>query len=137
MNAAVVDASIAVKAVVDEGDLVAAQMMLEGLELHAPEFIGFEVANTLWSYNRRGLLSRADAEKSFSAFLMLSVQTVASNALLKDARALSFALDCPIYDCAYWALAQRLDVQFLTADARFVTKLRNAKVSLSRLRLLR
>ena len=58
----VVDASVAVKLLVDEPDSDAARALTaSGEELHAPRLMASEVANALWRKARLGQIERADA----------------------------------------------------------------------------
>ena len=58
----VVDASVAVKWLVEEPDSDAALALAEsGEELHAPRLMASEVANALWRKARLGQIERADA----------------------------------------------------------------------------
>ena len=45
------------------------------------------------------------------------------NRSVPDAVRLSLALDRPVYDCVYLALAHRLGAKLVTADARFASAL--------------
>jgi len=56
-----IDASVAVKLLVDEPDSDAArELAASGRELHAPRLMASEVANALWRKARQGQIERAD-----------------------------------------------------------------------------
>jgi predicted nucleic acid-binding protein len=137
MKNAVVDASIAIRAVVDEGDMVVAQELMSSRTLSAPELIGYEVANSLWACIRAGRLVRSEADEAFETFRAMPISLAPVRPYLERARNLSLELDCTIYDCCYLVMARDIDAEFLTTDAKFVSKLRNAKMSVSRIKLLR
>ena len=118
----VVDASVAVKWLVaeDEAD-VAEELATGGHDLHAPRLMASEVANALWRKARTG-----EIERRASGILLADVQDMpvrwgADEILSADAARLALALDHPIYDCVYLALAHRIGARVVTADRRFVT----------------
>ena len=120
----VVDASVAIKVVVAEEDSDAAhRLAASGDTLHAPRLMVSEIANALWRKARVG-----DIEPSRAGALMMAVTAMpdrwhADETVGADAVRLAIALDRPVYDCVYLALAYRLDAQLVTADRRFANAL--------------
>ena len=118
----VVDASVAVKLLVDEpGSDAARELTASGEELHAPRLMASEVANALWRKARLGQIGRADAGAALAWMTEMPVRWNDDEAVSADAVRLALALDHPVYDCVYLALAQRIGAVMLTADRRFVT----------------
>ena len=111
-----VDASTALKWVLEEEGSAAALELLEKDVLHAPDFMLLEVANVLWSKARRGVLSRTDADAAFQALSAVPIVLTPLAELTRPARSLAFALDLTVYDAVYAALAQQLDCPLATAD---------------------
>jgi predicted nucleic acid-binding protein len=126
VNTIVVDASIAVKLLVDEGDQRVAMSLLAVHELVAPEFMVLEVANALWVKVRAGQITRRDAVAAMDALDKLGFDYFALRPLKSRAQSLSFELDASVYDCAYWAICEAKGIPLATADRAFVTKLRRA-----------
>jgi predicted nucleic acid-binding protein len=112
----VVDASAALKWVLEEEGSPDAVQLLDRDVLHAPDFLLLEVANVLWTKARRGALSRSDADVAFQTLAAVPIALTPLAELIRPARSLAFALDLTVYDAVYAALAQRLDCPLATAD---------------------
>ncbi len=118
----VVDASVAVKLLVDEPDSDAARgLAASGRELHAPRLMASEVANALWRKARAGQIERADAGAALAWLPDMPVRWNDDETVSADALRLALALDHAVYDCVYLALAHRIGATVVTADRRFVT----------------
>lgn len=117
----VVDASTALKWVLQEEGSEMAAALLDGRPLYAPALIFTEVANALWSAVRRQRLLAAEAADALDLIARAPLhQGVEDTALVPRALQLSLMLDHPVYDCTYLALAIRREVPVVTADRRFV-----------------
>ena len=120
----VVDASVAVKWLVVEEDAdVARQLATSGQELHAPRLMASEVANAVWRKARVGEMEPRAAGILLANVPDMPVRWSADEILSADAVRLALALDHPVYDCVYLALAHRIGAVMVTADRRFVTTL--------------
>ena len=116
------DASTALKWVLQEEGSEAAAALLDGRELYAPMLLFTEVANALWSATRRGRLTAAEAADALDLITRAPLrQAEYDAALAPKALRLSFLLDHPVYDCTYLALAMNREVPVITADRRFVS----------------
>ncbi len=125
MSAWVVDASVAVKWLVQEEGSEAAAA-LRGDELHAPDWILVECANVLWAKARRRELTWDEAEAGLDLLREAPLVLASGRELVGEALALARELAHPIYDCLYLALALGLDAPLVTADRRFVTAVRGS-----------
>jgi predicted nucleic acid-binding protein len=135
MSALVVDASVAVKWVVDEeGSEAAAELAIEDLE--APDLLYVEAANVLWTKAQRRELTEAEAAERLALLLEAPLRLIPSKGLLERAQALAFELEHPVYDCVYLALALDRDTELVTADGRFVNALSAHARYKERVRLL-
>ena len=114
----VVDASIALKWVLEEQGSAAAEELLEK-DLAAPSLWLLEAANALWRRTVRGELTQADAEERLTELTKAPVASVPLEQDLPEAMRLALQLNHPVYDCLYWALAKRLGTYVVTADTRF------------------
>lgn len=115
----VVDASVAVKWVVEEeGRDLARQLLLTDVELLAPDFLAVETSSVLWKKVRRGEMSREQALAATSAVLLPIAELIATARVTRRAFELALSLDHPIYDCLYLATAELLDAKLVTSDAR-------------------
>lgn len=122
MNTFVIDASIAVKWVVEE-DGTENALALRGEKLIAPELLTAECANIFWKKVQRDELTEDEA--LFAARLLQSsdIELLPTRALLEHATRLAIVLNHPAYDCVYIALAIKHDCRFVTADGRLLRKL--------------
>ena len=120
----VVDASIAVKWLVEEENSEAADNILDGRhELHAPRLMVSEVGNTLWRKAKMGEIERSLAGALAAAIPEMGVHWSDDEAISADAVRLAVALDRSVYDCVYLALANRIGATLVTADERFANAL--------------
>lgn len=123
MEAAIVDASVAVKWLVQEPGSEQARL-LSRARLEAPDFLPLECANILWKKVRVRDLSREEARALLQLLLQAPVSLAESRRLLEPAIEMSFDLRHPVYDCVYLALALQRQLPLVTADERLVTAVR-------------
>ena len=124
--AAVVDASVAGKWVVEESGSGQARM-LAGARLEAPDLLAVECANILWKKARIGDLDARQARERLDALLEAPVALTPSRDLLGPALGLALELEHPVYDCLYLALALARGVPLVTADERLAKAVRKRK----------
>ncbi len=120
----VIDASVAVKWLVEEeGSAVAGRLLSGDHELFVPRLLASEVGNALWRKVRTGQLERSRAGTLAAAMPEMAVRWMEDEDVSADAVRLSLALDRPVYDCVYLALAHRIGATLVTADTRFANVL--------------
>ena len=120
----VVDASVAVKwLIAEDGSDIAREMVAKGERLHAPRLMASELANALWRKARLGEIERGDAGIMLASVPQMPVRWGDDEIICGDAVRLALALDRPVYDCVYLALAHRIGAIVVTADLRFVNAL--------------
>jgi predicted nucleic acid-binding protein len=108
----VVDASAAVSALLDDGP---ARRALGSEQIHAPHLIDSEVSLGL----RKGVPAhRLDADSGWTALDAWSIGDHPVPDLLTVDRAWELQDNLSAYDASYVALAELLDCNLLTADAR-------------------
>jgi predicted nucleic acid-binding protein len=90
----------------------------------APDLLLSECANSLWRWVRTGALGAQVAHERFAALRGAPVALTPAEVLLERALRLAIAIDHPIYDCLYLALALACGVPVVSADRRFVTAVR-------------
>lgn len=133
--AAVVDASVAIKWVVQEsGSDRARSLALARLE--APDLLSVECANILWKKVRLGDLAKREAADCFRLLLRAPVLLAGSRDLLESALRLSFELGHPVYDCLYLALALERRIPLVTADERLARAVRKRRTLANSVMLL-
>ncbi len=123
MTAFVVDASIAVKWVVEEDGTPQALALRQRAKLIAPELLVAECANILWKKVRRRELSKDEAVLASRLLQAAEIELQSTRSLLEPATRIAIELEHPAYDCVYIALAVANGCQFVTADESLVHKL--------------
>lgn len=126
MSGYVVDASVAVKWLVQEPfSEAAARLLNDEITLIAPELLFAEVSNALWAMHRRGDISKTDFTEAVDVLKAAPVAVPASmRQLAAPAGRLAIELDHPVYDCVYLALAMQEQYPVITADRRFYETIR-------------
>ena len=122
MNTLVIDASVAIKWVVEEHDTAAA-LSLRREKLLAPDLLAAECANVLWKKVRRHELSQDEALLAARLIAGADIELLPTRSLLETAARIAIDLDHPAYDCVYIALAVANRCRFVTADERLLRKL--------------
>lgn len=123
MNTFVIDASIAVKWVIEEDGTANALALRGRTKLIAPELLVAECANIFWKKAQRGELTKDEALFAARLVQASDVELLPTRALLEPATRIAIELDHPAYDCLYIALAVERDCRFVTADGRLLRKL--------------
>jgi predicted nucleic acid-binding protein len=123
VNTLVIDASIAIKWVIEEEGTSQALTLRRKAKLLAPELLVAECANILWKKARRNELSREEAILAARLLQTAAIELVPTRSLLAAATRIAIELDHPAYDCLYLALAIENGCRFVTADERFLRKL--------------
>lgn len=123
MKPAVIDASIAIKWVVEESGTQDALAVLKGAAIKAPDLLLPECANILWKKVERKELLQDEAMMAARLILQVDMELFTSRGLLEDATRLSLELNHPAYDCIYLALAMQNGWPFITADRRLLSRL--------------
>ena len=126
----VVDASIALKWFIPETDSEVARALVpaagERFEMHAPQHWLAEVANAVWARTRRADADAIDGPRAGAIVAALAESDIRLHPLapvLTLAFDVARTCDVTMYDALYVATAERLDVPFVTADARLLAKL--------------
>ena len=121
MTTWVIDASVAIKWVVDEPGTQQA-LLLRRHRLVAPDLLVPECANILWKKVRRNELSEAEAVLAARLLQRADIELEPMRRLLEPATKLAIALGHPAYDCTYLALAEALSCAMVTADEQLHRK---------------
>ncbi len=126
MNGYVIDASVAVKWLVDEVYSKEADALLtSGSMFIAPSLVFAESVNALWAMHQRGDISDHDLSDAVDTLLAAPITLPVSMPQLSAAAArLASDLGHPAYDCFYLALAIQSQYPVVTADTRFHDRVR-------------
>jgi predicted nucleic acid-binding protein len=136
VNTLVIDASIAVKWVVEENGTPQALRLRQRMKLIAPELLIAECANILWKKVQRGELSKDEALLAARLLQAAEIELLPTRILLEPATRIAIELDHPAYDCVYLALAVERDCRFVTADQRLLRKLDQGRRRMLRARAM-
>lgn len=123
MSGFVIDASIAVKWVVDEDGTLEA-LSVRKHALVAPDLLIPECANILWKKVRLGELTADEAGFAARLLARADIDLAPMRPLMENATRIAMTLDHPAYDCIYLALAETRSMPFVTADERLLRKVR-------------
>jgi predicted nucleic acid-binding protein len=124
----VIDASVAIKWVVEEEGTPEAVSLLTTRAFAAPDLLVAECANILWKKVARAELGAEEAMLAARLLERAQIELHPMRALLERATRLAVDLDHPAYDCIYLALAIASGWQFVTADTRLLAKVREASI---------
>jgi predicted nucleic acid-binding protein len=126
----IVDASVVVKWLMEEeGSDLAAELMR--LPLVAPETLVPECLSALRKRVRRGLMVEQRAAAAAHVLARTGITFEPVQALAPDILSLSLRLSLSTCDCAYLALARKLDGVVITADLRLVDRCRRDAADLA------
>ena len=115
----IIDASVALRWFLNEpGASDAASAFSQGPIPSAPDLVLVEIANGLWSATRRQRIEEATARALLASAPALFGELRPAEALLAAAFDIARALEHPVYDCLYLAMAEADRAPLITADAR-------------------
>ena len=126
MSAVVIDASVAIKWVVEEDETEGALAVLRRYELLSPDLVFAEYANILWKKVRLSEITQDEAAEAAYLIRSAGIEVLPVRRLIESALRLAIELDHPAYDCVYLALALENDCPFVTADQRLRRKVAQA-----------
>ncbi len=116
----IIDASIAIKWVIEEDGSPAARALIVDQTLAAPDLLFVECANVLWVKARRGNISVANAKAAYAAIAATPIRVIASHMHSEAAQTIAFELDQTAYDSLYLAVALAEQATLISADAVFI-----------------
>ena len=92
-----------------------------------PELLITECTNIICKKTRKGEISPAEADVACGILVMSGIDLRSMRSLMRTALRLATALDHPVYDCAYIALAFQEQSVIVTADRVLVRKVLQAQ----------
>jgi predicted nucleic acid-binding protein len=125
----VIDASVAVKWLIEEDGTPQALTLRRRAKLIAPDLLAAECANIFWKKVRRGELAQEEALLAARLLQAAEIELAPTRSLMEAATRIAINLDHPAYDCLYLAVALDRNCRFVTADQRLLRKLREEQGS--------
>jgi predicted nucleic acid-binding protein len=126
----VVDASVAIKWVIDEELTAAADRLFgRGFRLTAPDLLLVECANAVWKKVGRGEITEAYGDEAMALLRSFALDLRPTATLVEAALTLAHELHHPIYDCLYLAMAQATRGVVVTADRRFLAAVSGSRLA--------
>jgi predicted nucleic acid-binding protein len=86
------------------------------LHLKAPALLPYELSNAVWQAERRGRITRSQADRIIQSFSMLDIEIISQS--WGEMLPLARQFERSAYDAAYLTLAERLGEPLITADER-------------------
>ena len=123
----IVDASVAFKWIFIEEGSDRAAAFLGRDDVRAPTLLLAEVGNALWKKGLRGELGDRGAYAAQLGIVASLVTIVDDADVMPRALDMALALEHPIYDCIYLAVAERDDDRLVSADTRFLGKVQRSE----------
>jgi len=127
-----VDANVVVKSILFPEDAIQdlwKSWQTNGIRLVAPTLLFYEVANSLYQYQKRGDISADVIRRVYDTALALPFTLIGDASLHRRAIVLAATYRLPAaYDAHYLALAEHLGIDLYTADVRLVNALLPFKV---------
>jgi len=132
-TSAVIDASLAIKWIIDEEGTKAAVALRDrwhknGTLLHAPEFLLVELHNIVWKKLYRGLIAPNAPIIGQTPNFGLTLNWSLTQPLLTSAFLIGIQYQISVYDGLYAALSQSLSAPLYTADQALATKLQGSLI---------
>lgn len=132
MNSAnlIIDTSVIIKWLLpDEDDLIALQIKQDfdenKLTIIIPHLTYYEIGNVLKTAIKRERISEYSAKKLYNAFIDLKFTVYATKKIFTLALSKSIDFDISVYDASYIALAEYLQIPFLTTDKKLLNKVKS------------
>ena len=126
----VVDASVAIKWMIEEQDSALADRLLDGAhDFLAPELIVAEIISAAWKQRRHGAIDDAQYEDIVIRIADGPIDCRPLRPLIRRAAALARELDHPIYDCLYLALVEAENAPMVTANRRLIAAVRGTALA--------
>jgi len=95
----------------------------EKVQVHAPALLSYEICNGIQIARRRGRITRIEAEELLASFCALHILYYHALEILPHALKMAEEYGVSTYDATYVALAEVLEIPFVTADERLAKKL--------------
>ncbi len=104
------------------GENTVHSLTVVGLDIEAPDILKIEFINVLRKAHYLNDVPMKTIDKIYIDAIGLIKVFYHHNDILKEAKDISFALNHPIYDCLFLALALKLDQPFVSLDKRLLDK---------------
>jgi len=90
--------------------------VLGKLHLKAPALLPYELSNSVWQAERRGRITRSQADRIIQSFSRLDIEIISQS--WGEMLPLARQFERSVYDAAYLTLAEHLGEPLITGDLR-------------------
>jgi predicted nucleic acid-binding protein len=132
VSSLVIDATVALKWVVEESGTPEALALLHRQQLIAPDLLVAECSDALWKKAERKELSKPEALFAARLLQAARIELLPMRSLIEAATQFAIELSHPAYGCIYLALAVENRCKLVTADTRLLSKISQAERSVLR-----
>lgn len=136
MQEFVVDANVVIASLIPENkSTVCSEYIRDAIDnkivLHSPDYAQIEIANVLWKYFERNMLSVEDIKMIWENLLSLPVQWISYRELLPAAMEISTKYHITVYDALYVMTAMKLQCSLITQDRVLVSAIPNTAMTIT------
>ena len=137
-SALCLDASIVIRLILMPDDLALQELWktwdTQNYRLFAPNLLYYEITNAFYQQEKNKILSANFIASALDFVLSLPIQLIGDSALHQRAHELAVQYHLPAtYDAHYLALAERLNAELWTTDARLYNSVQSQGVGWVRL----
>ena len=126
MNTLCIDASVAIKWVIEERGTQEALRLRNNAKLIAPDLLISQCANILWKKVQRKKLKKNEALLAARLLQGVEIELMPTRALLEATARLAIELAHPACGCVYLGAMERR-CRFITADNRLLRKIAESR----------
>lgn len=136
MQGYVVDANVVIASLIPENkSSVCWEYVRDAIDnkivLYSPDYAQIEIANVLWKYFERKMLSGDDIKTIWENLLSLPIQWISYLELLPTTMEISTKYHITVYDALYVMTAMKLRCPLITQDRELSSAIHNTAITIT------